>query len=182
MKFCVDPGHGGADSGAVGPTGLREADVVLWLSRYVSHGLMEAGHEVLLTRNADDSMTLPERCRVANQRDFDFFLSIHANANANRSAHGYEVWTSPGWTPADPVATRIFDSIGASFPNLTPRFDRSDGDVDKESKFYVLVHTRMPAVLVETAFISNALEETWLRDPGWRLRMAGAIVSATFNL
>ena len=110
MKICVDPGHGGSDpgavgnggqdSGAVGPTGLREADAVLWMSRFVSHGLMEAGHVTLLTRNADEFRTLGERCEVANDRGMDLFLSIHANANANRQAHGFEVWTSPGWTPA----------------------------------------------------------------------------------
>jgi len=53
----------------------------------------------------------------------------------------------------------------------------SDGDPDKEARFKVLTGTRMPAVLVETAFISNAREEGWLADPGFRLRMAGAVVT-----
>jgi N-acetylmuramoyl-L-alanine amidase len=54
----------------------------------------------------------------------------------------------------------------------------TDGDSDKEAGFAVLIGTTMPAVLVETAFISNALEERWLRDVGWKMRMAGAMVSA----
>jgi N-acetylmuramoyl-L-alanine amidase len=93
-------------------------------------------------------------------------------------AHGSEVWTSIGETAADPIAERMFNSIAGSFPLLTMRADRTDGDSDRESGFAVLTGTLMPAVLVETAFISNSIEERWLRDVGWLMRMAGAIVSA----
>jgi N-acetylmuramoyl-L-alanine amidase len=92
-------------------------------------------------------------------------------------AHGWEVWTSPGDTKADPIATRIYKSGKRTFPSITGRPDLSDGDPDKEARFKVLTGTTAAAVLVETAFITNPREEAWLADPGFRLRMAGAIVT-----
>jgi N-acetylmuramoyl-L-alanine amidase len=122
-------------------------------------------------------VSLVGRCEIANVAFADLLLSIHCNAFSNPNAHGYEVWTSAGQTAADPIAERLFESIGEAFPRLAPRYDKTDGDSDKEAGFAVLVGTRMAAVLVETAFISNSIEEKWLRDVGWNLRMAGAIVS-----
>jgi len=181
MKFCIDPGHGGHDTGAVGPTGLTEAFAVKSIAHYVGRGLSEAGHRCVYTRHNDTFMELEDRAKFANDEDVDFFLSIHANAHEIPGAHGFEVWTSPGWTPADPIATKIFESVRRAFPDLRGRIDSSDGDPDKEAKFVVLMKTKMPAVLVETAFVSNPTEERWLRDPGWRLRMAGAIVSGLWR-
>lgn len=180
MKICIDPGHGGNDSGAVGPTGLTEKEAVLDIARFVRFGLMPH-HEIVMTRDDDRAVSLAERCERANSEGADLFLSIHANSASNPSAHGFEVWTSPGWTPADPIATKIFVSVREAFPNLAGRVDSSDGDPDKESRFYVLVNTNMPAVLVETAFICNPTEESWLGDRGWRMRMAGAIVSSVWR-
>lgn len=177
-KVCLDAGHGGDDCGAVGPTGLTEAQVVLEMCKYIRRGLLDSGIEVLCVRSTDKFVSLRGRCDMANDWGADLLLSIHANAFANPQAHGYEVWTSVGQTLADPIAERIFDSIGVAFPNLTPRFDKSDGDSDREAGFAVLTGSVMAAVLVETAFISNAIEERWLRDVGWRMRMCGAIVSA----
>jgi N-acetylmuramoyl-L-alanine amidase len=141
-------------------------------------GLLDYGMEVLTTRASDQFVSLERRCEIANDWGADLFLSIHCNAFSNPTAHGYEVWTSVGQTSADPIAEKIFNSIGGAFPQLTPRFDQTDGDSDKENGFTVLVGTRMAAVLVEVAFISNVIEERWLRDVGWKMRMAGAIVSA----
>lgn len=181
MKICLDPGHGGHDSGAIGPTGLTEAQAVFFISRHIGHALSEAGHKCFFTRLDDTFVELDDRAELANLEDADLFLSIHANAYEKPEAHGFEVWTSPGWTPADPIATKVFEHVRRAFPLLAGRVDSSDGDPDKEAKFRVLIKTTMPAILIETAFISNQTEEKWLRDPGWRLRMAGAIVSAVWR-
>lgn len=177
VKICIDPGHGGSDPGAVGPTGLKESDVAIDIARYVRMGLADQGDEVEFTRATDDFISLPARCDYANDWMADIFISIHCNAFSDEAAHGYEVWTSKGVTDADAIAEKLFEAIGAAFPKLTPRVDATDGDSDKEAGFAVLVGTAMPAVLIETAFISNPLEERWLRDVGWKMRMAGAIVS-----
>lgn len=181
MKICLDAGHGGHDSGAVGPTGLTEAQAVFWITGHIGRGLEEAGHQCIYSRPSDVFVELDDRAEFANSLNADLFLSIHANAFENPAAHGFEVWTSPGWTPADPIATKVFEHVRRAFPDLRGRVDSSDGDPDKEAKFRVLIKTQAPAVLIETAFVSNETEERWLRDPGWRLRMAGAIVSAVWR-
>lgn len=177
-KVCLDPGHGESDPGAIGPTGLREADAALQMAKYVRRGLLDREMEVLCTRSSDKFVSLGARCDMANDWGADLLLSLHCNAFSNESAHGSEVWTSVGQTLADPIAERIFNSIAGAFPLLTMRSDKTDGDSDKEKGFAVLTGSRMAAVLVEVAFISNAIEERWLRDVGWKMRMAGAIVSA----
>lgn len=177
MKIYLNPGHGGPDSGAVGPNGLKESDAALQISKYLRRGLIDQGDIVYMTRDGDEFVSLGACCEMANNEGADLFVSIHCNAFSDPAAHGYEVWTSVGVTDADAVAERLFETIGAAFPKLTPRADSTDGDSDKEAGFAVLVGTTMPAVLIETAFISNLIEERWLNDIGWKMRMAGAITS-----
>lgn len=177
MRICLNAGHGGSDPGAVGPTGLTEAEMCLRMCDMIGIGLLEDDHLIWHTRQSDVFVSLEDICTEASKYNADLLLSIHCNAFSNENAHGYEVWTSKGQTAADPIAELLFESIGNGFPNLAPRFDKTDGDSDKEAGFKVLTGVACPAVLVEVAFISNPLEENWLRDTGWRMRMAGSIVS-----
>ena len=174
--IILDPGHGGADPGALGRrTGLRECDVALWVASRIEH---ELRHEVEVKfTHRGEGMSLSERARLSNVAGADLFLSIHANAHVGGGAHGFEVWTSPGQTAADPAATLIYNSIGNVFPELSGRADRADGDPDKEARFYVLTHTLCPAVLVELAFITNFSEEILLGSDVWRMRYADAITT-----
>ena len=82
-KFYVviDPGHGGPDPGAIGIGGLREADVVLDVSKRVKKLLSDKGVTVRLTRNNEIDLDLPPRVSIANRTDADIFVSIHANAS-----------------------------------------------------------------------------------------------------
>ena len=73
------------------------------------------------------------------------------------------------------MATCIYAQIAMGFPDRAGRADYSDDDPDKESRFYVLVHTEAPACLVEMAFISNDEEAALLADSRWQNRQAGAI-------
>ena len=141
MKICLDPGHGGSDPGAVGPGGLKESEAAFEICRYLRLGLADQGNEVELTRTTDDFISLDARCSYANDWLADLFVSIHCNAFSDPAAHGYEVWTSKGVTDADAVAEKLFESIGAAFPKLTPRADHTDGDSDKEAGFAVLIGT-----------------------------------------
>lgn len=89
----IDPGHGGDDRGALGPTGLREKDLTLAISQELAHVLRtRAGLRVLLTRDADESRSLIERTAAANQAGADLFLSIHANATVVPNAWGAETF------------------------------------------------------------------------------------------
>ena len=181
MKVVIDPGHAGRniDPGAVnGSTGLQEADVALVISRQVANYLLNVGYEVKQTRTEweqEETDDLSYRTALANDWGADIFISLHCNSAANQSAEGYEVWTSPGNTLGDKLATCIYGQIAAEFPDRAGRTDYSDGDPDKESRFYVLVHTDAPACLVEMAFISNDEEAGLLADAAWQDRYARAI-------
>ena len=148
------------------------------ISRQVASYLLNVGYEVKLTRTEweqEETDDLSYRTALANDWGADIFISLHCNSAANQSAEGYEVWTSPGNTLGDKLATRIYGQIAAEFPDRAGRTDYSDGDPDKESRFYVLVHTDAPACLVEMAFISNDAEAALLADAAWQDRYARAI-------
>ncbi|WP_018704759.1 N-acetylmuramoyl-L-alanine amidase family protein [Anaeromusa acidaminophila] len=181
MRVVVDPGHAGRniDPGAVNATtGLQEADVALSVSRLVEKYLLAVGYEVKLTRidwEQAETDDLSYRTALANDWGADIFISLHCNSAENPRAEGYEVWTSPGDTLGDTLATSLYRQIADEFPDRKGRTDYSDGDPDKESRFYVLVHTDAPACLVEMAFISNEEEAALLADAAWQDRYARAI-------
>jgi N-acetylmuramoyl-L-alanine amidase len=91
--IVIDPGHGGHDPGTIGRHGLKEKDLVLdvalRLERLVRR---ELGAEVVMTRSTDVFIPLEERTAIANARDADLFLSIHANASRDPSARGIETY------------------------------------------------------------------------------------------
>lgn len=84
-----------------------------------------------------------------------FYLSIHANAGGGR---GFEVYTYPGESKSDKIATIFGEAFKAVYPDKRLRADYSDGDLDKESAFVVLRDTQMPAVLTENFFMDNEAE------------------------
>lgn len=91
--IVIDPGHGGKDPGAVSKKKIREKDVTLQISKKLAASLRKkAGVEVHLTRNGDRFIGLEERNRVANRRQCDLFLSVHANASRNAKANGLEIY------------------------------------------------------------------------------------------
>lgn len=92
-KVVIDPGHGGRDPGARGPSGTLEKDVVLAIARRMKQRLEERdGIEAVLTRHGDDFVPLAERSRSAVREGADLFLSLHANSARNRRARGFETY------------------------------------------------------------------------------------------
>jgi N-acetylmuramoyl-L-alanine amidase len=91
-RIVIDPGHGGHDPGAKGKS-ITEAELVLDIALRIETLLQKvAGTEVILTRRTDDFVPLQERTAIANREGADLFLSIHANASPNPSAHGIETY------------------------------------------------------------------------------------------
>lgn len=92
-RIVIDPGHGGHDTGTIGPTGLREKDLVLDVALRLKRLVEEdAGAEVVMTRDNDTFIPLEERTAIANQKAADLFISIHANASRDKSARGIETY------------------------------------------------------------------------------------------
>jgi len=92
-KIVIDPGHGGKDPGAVGPSGLKEKNVTLALARKTAASLRQLTNaRVLLTRDSDRYLSLEERTAYANVAGADVFISLHTNAHPNKNARGIETY------------------------------------------------------------------------------------------
>jgi len=105
-----------------------------------------------------------------------FYLSVHSNAGGG---HGSEIFTSLGETKSDQIATIFGNEFIKKFPDRTLRTDFSDGDLDKERRFYVLTRTRMPAILTENFFMDNEEEcKTLLMNREGRAQIAHYHVEA----
>ena len=108
-RIVIDPGHGGHDPGAVGLHGLYEKDVVLDIALKLRDVLVKNPlYEVFLTRETDVYVPLEERTAIANKKNADLFISIHANASPQRKAKGIETYLL-NWTDneeANRVAAR----------------------------------------------------------------------------
>ena len=93
FRVIIDPGHGGHDPGAIGPTGLKEKTVVLKIAKKLATKIRrELGWEAILTRRDDRYLSLEERTAIANVKRGDIFLSIHTNASRSRLARGIETY------------------------------------------------------------------------------------------
>jgi N-acetylmuramoyl-L-alanine amidase len=92
-RIVIDPGHGGHDTGTIGPTGLREKDVVLDVGLRLKKLLeRKVGCDVVMTRSDDTFIPLEERTAIANEKAADLFVSVHANASRDRGARGIETY------------------------------------------------------------------------------------------
>jgi N-acetylmuramoyl-L-alanine amidase len=92
-KVVIDPGHGGHDTGTIGPNGLTEKDLVLDVGlRLGALITRELGAQVIYTRSDDVFIPLEDRTRIANDEKADLFISIHANSSPESSATGVETY------------------------------------------------------------------------------------------
>jgi N-acetylmuramoyl-L-alanine amidase len=92
-KIVIDPGHGGHDTGTIGPNGLEEKDLVLEVGRRLGKMLeTRLGAEVVYTRKDDTFIPLETRTAIANQQRADLFVSIHANSSRDPDARGVETY------------------------------------------------------------------------------------------
>ena len=168
-RIVIDAGHGGKDPGAVNNS-KHEAIAALAIAKKVGTLLKEKGYTVKYTRSTDKYLSLSERCKISNQFDADAFISIHLNAAANKEASGIETWRYANVgdttrTLAKEVQTELIAATGAR-----------DRGVKTSTTFYVLKHTKAPAVLVEAGFISNNEEAKLLFATKYQSKIANAIV------
>lgn len=168
LIVVLDPGHGGRDPGAVGPSGLLEKDVCLNICLETRRLLQAQGIDVRLTRETDVNVPLNRRVAPAGARAL---ISVHCNAFTNREANGTETFWRPG---GHSEGQRLAQLVQNALLRALGRRNRGVKNAD----FQVLRQARVPAVLAELAFISNLLEESILRDPAIQQRTAAAIADA----
>jgi N-acetylmuramoyl-L-alanine amidase len=173
--IVLDPGHGGRDPGAIGPTGLREKDVCLDIALEAARLLRQKGAQVILTRTSDQFVELARRAEIANQAGADVFVSIHNNANVDHSKHGISTYYWPYPDVAAPGQVAARQNLARALQDaLVSELGRHDLGL-YQARFAMLRATNMASALVEVAFISNFEEEELLADRDFRLRAAAAI-------
>ena len=143
-KVVIDPGHGGTDYGAI-REGINEKDITLDISQRVASLLKSKGYKVALTRTDDTYLGLQERCDCTEAENPEIFVSIHVNSAVATAPSGIETHYYHD------NSKQLADIIQK---HLTKDINSKDRGVIK-SMFYVINHTTVPAVLVETGFISN---------------------------
>ena len=208
--IVIDPGHGGKDPGAIGPSGVKEKDITLSIARRLKKILEKRGYTVILTRNGDVFVPLARRTEMANKVGASMFISIHCNASRKKDSHGVQVfYLSPARTDDARAAAALenkalllednpvvkdlselayimTDMVQSEYQRessllaylLEQKLSRETGFEARGPEgagFYVLYGAFMPAVLVETAFITNPNEEKKLKTNSYQEKIAKAV-------
>lgn len=214
LVVAIDPGHGGQDPGAVGPSGKREKDITLSVARELARQVNSTpGLKAYLTRDSDVFIPLPMRAQKARAAKADIFISIHADAAENRAARGSSVyvlstkgassqrarWLADKENAADLIggvslqrtegtlANVLLDLAQSGYMKASEdaashvlgglkRIGNNHKPNIERANFAVLRTSDMPAMLVETAFISNPDEERRLMDPAYQRKIAAAVL------
>jgi len=167
--ITIDPGHGGNDAGAIGPTGVMEKTVTLNVALELRKLLEAEGATVVMTRDSDTTVSvkgakasdieeLGARCDVGNRAGAHIFISIHADSFTRPEARGttgyyYSRGSGAGQKLADCIRRNLVEQLGTPSRGTQP------------CNFYVVKNTDMPATLIELGFISNKEEEKLLSSP-----------------
>lgn len=167
LVVVLDPGHGGPDPGAVGIGGIQEKQIVMAITQQVAAALRAQGVAVVLTRQGDQEVDLQPRVDIAEAANARVFVSIHANAISmdRPEVNGVETYYYSD------MGARLAEVLHRRVLSLTGMADRGT----RQSRFYVLRRTSMPAVLIETGFVTGAVDAPQLANPAWQARMGNAI-------
>ncbi|OPZ73433.1 MAG: Germination-specific N-acetylmuramoyl-L-alanine amidase precursor [Firmicutes bacterium ADurb.Bin456] len=179
--IVTDPGHGGPDPGVVSRDGVQEKDLALAISRRLAGYLGEAGAMVLLTREADTGLSDPatagqgpwkredliRRVTLANDSRADLYLSIHVNSSSSPGRRGAQTFAQTGSAAGKMAAEFIQAELAGAVKNTGRR--------PLEVDHFITRNTSMPAVIVETGFLTNRAEARLLQDPHYQDKVARAI-------
>lgn len=179
--IALDAGHGGSDTGAIGPTGVTEKGVTLRVAKALQKLLQAEGATVLMTRttdtevspkkaNASDVEELQARCDVGNDGNADIFISMHMDSFTNSTPSGT---TGYYYTKGSKASQRLAQYVSEGVVTALGTGNRGT----KSCNFYVVKHTDMPATLVEMAFISNDKEEKLMNSEAGINRAAEGLLN-----
>lgn len=192
-NILIDCGHGGINSDGVYTTKPNKMykfnkDTIAYegkinreIGKRVYDFLHELGYNPYYTVSPTDATDIPLKDRVSFINSFDPLITIgvsfHSNSSPNHNARGFELYTSKGETRSDIIATYIGEEIINEFPDNRFRTDFSDGDLDKESQFYILRKTLCPMVLLENLFFDNINDYNLLKSESFQKRLAWRITN-----
>ncbi|MBR1723856.1 MAG: N-acetylmuramoyl-L-alanine amidase, partial [Ruminococcus sp.] len=157
IRVCIDPGHGDYDTGTVAGDGIVEAEQNLEISLLIRDYLESCGVSVAMTREADVSVSLYDRCSIANEAGCDFFVSIHRNSVSDTSTDysGIEAWVN---NKAPAYDTALAQNILSALDNVgvTQDLGIKYGYRDMPGNNYqVNMDTVMPSCLLELGYVTS---------------------------
>lgn len=181
--IVIDPGHGGADPGAVGPSGTLEKDITLSMAKRLEKVFSQAGAVVILTREADVDLSDPDtkgvlakkrqdlgrRVTLANKNKADIYLSIHVNSFPSNRWSGAQNFYQGG----QKASQKLAEAIQAQLKKVMGNTNR----VAKSMDFYTNRETKMPSTIIEIGFMSNPSEEKLMKQADYQNRLTWSIYS-----
>ncbi len=154
LIVCLDAGHGGTDVGAVSKDGKRyEKDDNLVLALKVRDELEKLGIKTVLTREDDETVSLRDRCRIANKKRSDLFVAIHRNSSA--SGTGIEAWISKREKEDERSTAQTLTKQLSELMGLQDRGVKNGYRDRTANNYYVNANTNMPSILLEVGFITS---------------------------
>lgn len=154
LIVCLDAGHGGDDVGAVSTDGKRyEKDDNLALTLKVRDELELLGIKTVLTREEDKTVSLRDRCRIANKKRCDLFVALHRNSSA--SGTGIEAWISKREKEDERSTAKKLTKQLSELTGLQDRGVKNGYRDRTANNYYVNANTNMPSILLEVGFISS---------------------------
>jgi N-acetylmuramoyl-L-alanine amidase len=206
--IIIDPGHGGGDTGAIGPEGTEEKHLTLEIARLLARELeIQLPVRAILTRTSDLELPLDTRSAIANQNKGDLFISIHLNSSPDSSTEGAETYflsfdatderaaeaarleNTGGDDPLYDLQLMLWDLAQTSYMSSSQRLaGLVQAELNstlglrnrgvKQAPFRVLVGAAMPAILVELGFLNNPAEEALLVTADYRESLVEALLRA----
>lgn len=183
----LDNGHGKETAGKRSPIWSDGSQLFEWefnrdIVRRIAEKLQADGVPYRILVPEENDISLSERVKRANEISKEnngkvYVLSVHANAGGGT---GWEVYTSPGETKADAIATVFAEEAQRVFvpDGWRMRFDYADGDPDKEAAFYILKHTSCPAIVTENFFMDTEKDCRFIMSDDGREQIADMHVAA----
>lgn len=179
--IVIDPGHGGFDPGGIDKNGVLEKEINLELGKRLVEELRQAGAVVLLTREDDSDLSgsttsdllekkqedLQNRAALANSEQADLFISIHTHSHSEVALQGAQTFVQPGF----PESKKLGQAIQAELSSVLKNTEL----YTQEADYYINRRLEIPAVLLETGFVSSADEEPLLQDPAYQSKISRAV-------
>lgn len=171
ITIALDPGHGGNDRGTTGTRGSDEKDLTLQTAELLAGKLKDAGATVVMTRDSDSYVSLRKRTSIAQQEGADVFVSLHYDANPDRSITGFTTYYTQ--SAQQSFAQSINEGLSSTIdlPNRGTQ----------PANYLVLRENRLPAVLIELGFLSNSSEERVLTSSYFREQASQGIYKGLLN-
>jgi N-acetylmuramoyl-L-alanine amidase len=183
QTVVIDAGHGGEDGGASGQTDVLEKEINLAIAKDLQQFLQTSGMRVVMTRTTDDAISddlntvrarkrsdLQNRLKMLQDQGNCIFVSIHQNHFPQKQYHGTQVFYSKN----DARSKDLAENVRSRVTELL-QTDNQRETKPATSSIYLLWQAKVPAVLVECGFLSNAEEEAKLNTPDYQQKIAFSI-------